>query len=325
MYRLLTADDITDILLKGKQRGWNFIFSKLSPSKRHRTKTAFNKSATLSSNWWQIPYVKERWNKKITGNKCVEYKQYLMETILAGQKDLTLLSLGSGGSGHEIEMAQNYPFKKITCVDLSEYRMAEARKTAQQAGLKNIEFICSRVEDFHFEKNHFDVVYFHSSLHHFSEVDDFLSEKISPCLKNSGVLVINEFVGPDRLQFPKHQIKKVNEAIQVIPKKYRQRFNTTQYKNSFSGSGIVRVYMADPSECVDSSSILPSIHSRFKTVVEKPYGGNILMNALKDIAHHFVDLDAEKKEVLDRLFALEDEYLESHPSDFVFGVYKKKP
>lgn len=46
------------------------------------------------------------------------------------------------------------------------------------------------------------------------------------------------------------------------------------------------------------------------------------MNTLKDISHHFTELDTNKKEVLDDLFQFEDEYLKKHKSDFVFGIYK---
>ena len=81
--------------------------------------------------------------------------------------------------------------------------------------------------------------------------------------------------------------------------------------------------VADPSECIDSNNILPAIHKNFKTIEEKPFGGNLLMSALKDIAHHFVQLDARKKEILDDLFKLEDEYIKDNPSDFVFGIYEK--
>ncbi len=83
--------------------------------------------------------------------------------------------------------------------------------------------------------------------------------------------------------------------------------------------------MADPSECVDSANILPAIHSNFHTVIEKPYGGNILMSVLKDISHHFISLDAEKNDILDKLFSFEDEYLKSNSSDFIFGIYQKLP
>lgn len=80
--------------------------------------------------------------------------------------------------------------------------------------------------------------------------------------------------------------------------------------------------IADPSECIDSSSIMPSIHTHFKTIIEKPYGGNILMSALRDISHHFYKLDDEKELILNNLFNIEDEYLKNNQSDFVFGIYQ---
>ena len=58
-------------------------------------------------------------------------------------------------------------------------------------------------------------------------------------------------------------------------------------------------------------------------VVEKQLGGNILMNTLKDIAHHFLDLNEQKQAILTKLFQFEDEYLKTHASDFIFGIYKK--
>lgn len=50
----------------------------------------------------------------------------------------------------------------------------------------------------------------------------------------------------------------------------------------------------------------------------------LTLEDLKDIAHHFVDLNPEKKAILEKVFSLEDELLLKHPSDFVFGIYKLK-
>ena len=82
--------------------------------------------------------------------------------------------------------------------------------------------------------------------------------------------------------------------------------------------------LADPSECIESSKITSSIRKHFDTVIEKPFGGNILSIVLKDIAHHFYELTEEKKQVLDQLFKIEDEYLKENASDFVFGIYTPK-
>ena len=76
--------------------------------------------------------------------------------------------------------------------------------------------------------------------------------------------------------------------------------------------------------CIDSASIIPSLHKDFNPIVEKGFGGNILMNVLKDLSHHFVDTNEEKIEILNALFEFEDDYLKSNKSDFVFGIYQKK-
>lgn len=324
MKKHLTKDDIRDVYIKAQQRGVSFILSKLHFSKSKRTVTAFNASAKQSANWWDIPYVRERWNKKISSDKNTNHDDFLVNEVLKNKTNLSVLSLGSGISSHEIKLAKSPIFKEITCLDLSEYRMKEAQNLADKEGLKNIKFICANVYTYDFSNQKYDFVLFNSSLHHFENVSQLIEKNIIPILKEKGGIIINEYVGPNRLQFPKEQIHAINGAIQLIPKKYRKRFKTNLYKNSFSGSGVWRMIIADPSECIDSIHILPALHSYFEVVVEKAYGGNILANVLKDIAHHFYELDIEKKAILEELFAFEDKYLENHPSDFVFGVYQLK-
>lgn len=320
---LITIDDIIDTYSRFSQRGSQFVFSKLTFIKKDRTKSAFNKTAIQSSNWWMIPMVKQRWNSKISGNPNIDYKEYLMTQYFEKQTNIRLLSLGSGSCGHELELAKYSNFKEIVCVDLAANRLKEAEESAKNTGLTNMKFICADIKDYSFPEKYFDLVLFNSSLHHFDKVNDLLKNFIKPCLKTNGHLIINEYVGPSRLQFPKHQIKSINVSIDRIPKKYRMRFKTNHLKKRFYGSGLWRMVIADPSECIDSASILPSIHQYFKIIDEKPYGGNILMNTLKDISHHFMEIDNEKEETLKKLFEFEDDYLKDHPSDFVFGIYAK--
>ncbi len=176
-----------------------------------------------------------------------------------------------------------------------------------------------------FKENHYDIVLFNSSLHHFKNVRNLLQNKILPCLKDSGLLIINEYVGPTRLQFSRHQRREINRALNLMPAAYRKRYKTKLTKKRFYGSGIIKMILADPSECIDSASILPSLRTLFTPVIERPYGGNILMNVLKDISHHFTELDADKEKVLDELFSFEDQYLTENPSDYLFGIYEKPP
>lgn len=320
--RYITSDDILDTFIKLKQRGGQFILSKFAIDATSRTKSAFDESSNISSNWWIVPAVRERWNRLISGSSHRNYKEYLMEEVLRDRRHLKLLSLGSGNCSHEIELASYQAFEKVTCVDIAENRLNEAQKIAESKGLKNMVFHCQNIYDYDFSAEKVDVVLFNASLHHFTNVYGLLKDLIRPTLDEDGLLVINEYVGPNRLQFPKVQIQAINDAIQLIPPQFRQRYKTTITKRKYSGSGLWRMILADPSECVDSASIIPSVHALFDVIIERPYGGNILMSALKDIAHHFVETNPEKKDVLNALFEFEDKYLEQHPSDFVFGVYR---
>ncbi|MGC1205605.1 MAG: class I SAM-dependent methyltransferase [Flavobacteriaceae bacterium] len=320
--RLITRDDFVDTYVKIKQRGFAFFSSKFNLNEVKRAKSAFNHSTIDTSNWWIIPKVIERWNLLVTGNKDLGFVDFTVNTFLKDKNNIKMLSLGSGNCSSELKFASYKNFEDILCVDISNVRLQEAKKIAEHKKLTNINFSVSNANTYTFPKNHFDIIYFRASLHHFKNVDHLVGKLIKDALKPNGFLIIDEYVGPNRLQFSKNQITAINKAITLIPKKYRKRYKLNLYKNKISGSGLLRMKIADPSECIDSENILPSIHNNFETIYEANYGGNILAAALKDIAHHFREINSEKEIILNNLFEFEDDYLKKHPSDFVFGIYK---
>ncbi|MDG1760520.1 MAG: class I SAM-dependent methyltransferase [Flavobacteriaceae bacterium] len=322
MKRIVTREDCIDLVHKSMQRGLGFVLSKFNFQGTKRTELAFSQLNYKSADWWIIPKVRQRWNQLISGDPEIDYIKYFVNDVIKNQKEIRLISLGSGLCHKELELARYSNFTKITCVDISEKRMLEAQKRADELGLKNIEFICTDIYEWEVPKDYYDIVFFQASLHHFYNIEQFVQNKIKKSLKINGLLVINEYVGANRLQFPKIQIENINKAIKIIPKEYRRRHVSNLLKKRYFGSGFIRMIISDPSECIDSESILPTIHSNFQTLLEKPFGGNILMSTLKDISHHFVELTPKKNQILEELFLFEDEYLSSNPSDFIFGIYK---
>ena len=321
--RLITKDDFVDIYQKAAQRGLSFVLSKFNPDGPSRTKSAFDNSSLISSNWWTIPAVRERWNMKITGDKRMAYEEYSMATYLRGRQNLKMLSIGSGVCSHELTFAAYPHFSKIVCVDIAANLLQRAQEVAHKKGLSNISFLEKDIYTTDFDADEFDIVLFHSSLHHLSNIEDLISGKVIRWLKPDGLLIINEYVGANRLQYSRDQINYINKGLRLIPSRLKKRYRTNLIKKTYSGSGYLRMVIADPSECVESSNILPVLHSHFKTIEEKSYGGNLLMSILKDIAHNFmVEDDLEAREVLGKLFELEDAYLIENKSDFVFGIYK---
>lgn len=322
--RLITRDDFIETYCKIKQRGSNFIISKFTFKEIDRTKSAFDTNRKNVSNWWDIPEVKERWNFMVSGDKKTNFKQYFVNQYFRDKSGLKVLSLGSGSCYHEIELAQYPVFEEILCLDIAENTLKAAEKRAQEDKLNNIRFECQDIYNYEFPNGYFDVVIFNASLHHFKNIESLLRDKVKPTLKVNGKLIINEYVGPNRLQFPQKQIDTINLALQKIDKKYRKRSNTNIYKNKYYGCGLMRMYIADPSECVESETILPSIHKHFKVIEEKGIGGNILMGVFKDIAYNFLELNQEKKEILQNIFEIEDTYLKTHQSDYLIGMYQKE-
>ena len=248
------------------------------------------------------------------------YEAYLTEKIIPSGQKIRMLAIGSGVCSHEIRLAKLNPHWDITCIDFSEQLIQEASQTASDEGLRNMHFVVEDILTYPLPENGYDLVFFNESLHHFKNMEAFL-RKIHNTIKPSGWLVMNEYVGANRMIYPKHQIKAINQGLSLIDKPYRKMFCSNLFKNHYYGSGRLRMIISDPSECVESEQILPSVHKLFSIKVERGYGGNILMPLLKDLSHHFVECDEVRMQLLQRLFDFEDQYLQIYPSDFLFGVY----
>jgi ubiquinone/menaquinone biosynthesis C-methylase UbiE len=324
--RIVTFEDARDIYLKMAQRGLSFSLSKLTFNQVKRTKSSFNAVHFDSSNWWIIPEVKQRWNELITGSKDVTYEEFVSRNFFQGYPSLQMVSIGSGVCSHELKLAELNPHYDIICVDFSEHLLAKAKEVADEKQLKNIRFLSKDIHEYEFPAHSIDVVFFHQSLHHFKEMDTFVKKKVVDKLKATGYLMMNEYVGVNRLQYAKEQIRAINKCLSLVPNAQRLLYKTDLVKNRYYGSGLLRMIIADPSECVESENIRPVIHKYFEPIFEKSFGGNLLMPVLKDISHHFINarVDQEKQMILNRLFECEDQYLSSHPSDFVFGIYRKR-
>ncbi len=323
--RLITYDDVFDIYYRLNLKGWGFLRSKLSFNKLIRTYSSFNSDERLTSNWWNIPAVRIRWNRIITGDPEKNYVDYVFEKYLKEKQNLKLLSPGCGVCSNELKFAAFPSFGKITCIDLADKPLNTAKRIAKQEGFVQMEFLKGDVNEMDFPGNYYDVVLFNSSLHHFKNVENLLINRISKTLKNDGLLVINEYVGPGRLQWSESQLKIVNDLLQNrIPEKYKRRYKSRFSKSRLSGPGILRMIFSDPSEAVDSENIIPALRKGFITLEEKHPGGNILMPLLKDIAFHFTEEDPEAMVLLDELMKAEDDFLKYNQSDNIFGIYRKK-
>lgn len=234
-----------------------------------------------------------------------------------------MLSPGCGTGGKELKFANLKINIFIEAFDISPHRISIAKQNAKELGLKNINYSVSDVSYFNYGIRKYDLVLSDSFLHHVKDLDEVIN-KIYECLKKDGILIINEYVGPARFQWHEEQLKTANEALAVLPESFRKRLKSNRVKTKIYRPGLLRMILSDPSEAVCSENILSSVRKRFKVVEEKPYGGNILHLTLKDISHNFINENKECTMLLNKLFAIEDEFLSrGNSGDFMFGVYSK--
>jgi len=320
----ISIGDLVDIYYKSQILGMNRILARLAWGNKARITKAWNNANNLSqTNWWSIPLVRKRWNLLITGDLNTEYTNYLIKKYLYDRNNLKLLSPGCGTGSKELKFANFDNFQFIEAFDIAPNRIKVAKENAKQLGYKNINYSISDVFEFNFGNKNYDVVVFDSFLHHIKKIDKIL-DKIYFSLKPGGIFVINEYVGPNRFQWSKEQLKLSNKALGNLPLLFRKRWQSESKKSKIYRPGLLRMILSDPSEAVNSENILPKIKERFKVLEEKPYGGNILQLTLKDISHNFIEEGKEGIQLLNVLFDIEDDFLNNgNRSDFIFGIYSK--
>ncbi len=316
----LSIGDFVDLVYKIRLKGYFALLNRFSLSGQARVKAKWN-HVESESDFWSIAEVRQRWNVKCTGDPDLGYETYLCEKYFENRSGLSLLSVGCGAGTHEQRFAGHKAFSRIVGIDVAENQINEARENARR--MSNVSYLTGDFTTALFDKESFDVILFNSSLHHFREVDKLLENRVRPLLKKDGFLIIFEYVGPDRLQWTSEQLRFANALLETIPSDFRRRWGTQTVKKRIYRPGWLRMQLIDPSEAVDSSSILPAIHKHFKTVEERKIGSDIIHILLKDIAHHFISDNPEGKLILRYLFDEEDRYMDvTGRSDYIFGLYQ---
>lgn len=270
-----------------------------------------------------VPAVQRYLNRAATGEDNTPYEDYFTEVYAKSTAAPRLLSVGCGSGSHELYLAEKGPYRLVHGIDLAPGLTEKARNIARARGLNNVKFEC---KNFLTEplQGRYDVVLFHQSLHHFSDFT-FIFEKFLPeVLKPGGILVLHEYVGPDRLQWTASQLRAANRALRTLPRQRRRIFQTSFIKSQIYRPGLWRMKASDPSEAVASSQIRSALRKYTETLEEHPLGGNLLHLVLKDIAHHFCPDTKDLRREIDVLIRAEKAFLETENSDFIFGVYRLK-
>jgi hypothetical protein len=160
-------------------------------------------------------------------------------------------------------------------------------------------------------------------LHHVFQLEHLL-DQIKRTLKPGGLFVVQEYVGPSQMQFPREHLSLADVFLKAIPKRYRQ-MQDGRIKERAARLSLDTMNRSDPSEAIRASEIVPLVASRFEVRHFRYIGGTLLLLIFNQIARNFKEDDSEIKPLVDALIALDDFTIDNKvlPSYHVYMVCKK--
>ena len=118
----------------------------------------------------------------------------------------------------------------IEGIDFSSNEIEEATRHARNLNFDKIKYFTADFLEYDFKPESYDLILFNSSLHHFNDMDHIIQKKVLPLLKTNGLLVIFEYIGPNRLQWTKFQLDYTNKLLKELPYKFKLRAGSCVFR-----------------------------------------------------------------------------------------------
>ena len=194
------------------------------------------------------------------------------------------LSLGCGDGGLERQAAELDIAEQLLGLDLSAAAVQVARDHAADAGLAHrIAYAVADLDRLTLRPGCCDAVLAAMSLHHVRALEHVLDE-VQQALRPGGLLVLNEYVGPSRLQWGLPQLALANAVLNAMPLRLRRSIDTGAIKKAVWRPPLAALERDDPSEAVRAAEIPALVEQRFEVLQRIDYGGAIFLPLLQGIA-----------------------------------------
>lgn len=259
----------------------------------------------LECHWTDSTLIQQHYiHPAISGSKDSNWFIWVKENFFPNPAE-RVLSLGCGDGCLERHGAVINVFKECDAMDISPGAIEVAQKKAAELGIsERIRYSARDINKIKLKENYYDSVFCAMSMHHFENLEHVLSE-IEKSLKNKGLFIINEYIGPNRFQWTDKQFKIANDLLMLLPEKCRLDPTTGKTKDFIDRQTIEQMIATDPSEAVRSEDIIPLIKERFDIITEVEYGGTLVNLILDNIIVNFSENSPEDMGILNLLFFIE--------------------
>jgi SAM-dependent methyltransferase len=182
----------------------------------------------------------------------------LMDALAHQVRDRTrpgarLFSAGCGRADKELILAAAFPDREFVGLDITPAILDVAREEAARRGLTNVRFEEGDFNALALEPRSFDAVLGMGSIHHVEALERFWSE-VRRALRPGGVVIAQEYVGPDRMQWTDAQVREGTRVLaELVPDEHKV------HHREVLPMDLPTLLAHDPSEAVRSSAILPTL------------------------------------------------------------------
>lgn len=244
----------------------------------------------------------------------------------------TVLSICCGFGSVERTLSKLNVGKKIIGTDIAPGAINTAINRAREENLDNIEYYVADLQKEHLPENTYDVIWANGALHHIKDLD-YVIPMLYKSLKPRGYLISNEYVGPNYQQISQRHEELVNAAMHILPFEWRDdsyelyknaksiksksyyflkyllsmRKRTNKFNKIWEKSSVSYFLRKDPSECVNSEMIIPTLKKHFETVDVRYFNGSIVMFALGSAFYNNFNMNnPTHHHLLNLLFEIEE-------------------
>ena len=258
--------------------------------------------------WWDSQLIVQHVNENICGEPLKTLgaaTPVLIKRRFPGRTFPKAVSIGCGTGFKEMMLIEARLVEEFDLFELSKARLEEGTKLANSRGLSERVKFHNRNGLAHAEPERFDLVHWSNSLHHMIDVDEAVawSRKV---LKPNGVFFMDDFVGPDRMQWPDRMLKAASRVRAALPERFLQnpyRANKALPRR-VKRPHRLKMLLTDPTECADSSRIIPAVMKWFPNAEIRPTGGAIYHLALNDVLHNMDEV--ADRDTIQKLLRIDD-------------------
>jgi SAM-dependent methyltransferase len=276
--------------------------------------------------YWQSHVLTQRHiNRAIAGGTGENWVNFTKRRFFKKPARLAL-SLGCGYGVLERHALSVGLAEHFEAFDISPEAVQVARNEAKKVALGDrIDYDARDLNVIALDPGRYEAVFATQTLHHIEALEHLLDE-VHAALAPDGQLIVNEYVGPVRFQFPEARLPLMNQLLLALPESHRKNLRTGQLKKEVVRPVEQEVYAVDPSESVRSDEILSLIEERFEILYRADFGGTLLQFVLSDIAGNFDPNDPKDVAMIDLVCLYEKTLIDRGvlPSDFVYLVAQRR-